>query len=188
MARSKNEPADLGTVLIAIIVIGVSSFVKAVGGVLNAVMIIIFLIIGIIVILYLYNNALNKRKTLKDSSNYNVTKKNRLSYDYDSEMLKLKKEIKSEVKEKTKLSETSKVKKSRINLETCSKEELLTLPGFNEEKAKRFISERNSGVRYYDINSFVLNYQIQPHEMLEIQNKLIFSIKPVPKKGRKIDW
>ena len=78
--------------------------------------------------------------------------------------------------------------KKKIKIESCSKVELLTIDGFDEEKADKFISERNKGKVYYDIESFVADYGLMPHQMVEIQDRLIFPKKPKNKIGRKIEW
>lgn len=76
----------------------------------------------------------------------------------------------------------------RINILTCSMEQLLQIEGFDENKANTFIKAREEGKLYYDIDSFAQDYQIQPHILLEIQDKLIFPQKPKNKLGRKVDW
>ena len=76
----------------------------------------------------------------------------------------------------------------RINILTCSMEQLLQIEGFDENKATTFIKARNEGKLYYDIDSFAQDYQIQPHILFEIQDKLIFPQKQKNKLGRKIDW
>lgn len=76
---------------------------------------------------------------------------------------------------------------SEINLQTCSKKEILTLDGFTGNKAKKFIKERNNGQMWYDIDSFVKEFEIQPHEMIAIQDRIIFPAKPKNKYGRRID-
>lgn len=76
----------------------------------------------------------------------------------------------------------------KINLEICSKADLLTIDGFDEEKADRFIKERDNGKTYYDIESFVADYALMPHQMFDIQDRLVCPPKPKNKIGRKIDW
>lgn len=76
----------------------------------------------------------------------------------------------------------------KINLEICSKADLLTIDGFDEENADRFIKERDNGKTYYDIESFVADYALMPHQMIDIQDRLVFPPKPKNKIGRKIDW
>ena len=71
-----------------------------------------------------------------------------------------------------------------IKVKTCTEKAILTLEGFNEEKAKRFIQERSNGKMWYDIDSFVTDFNIQPHEMVMIQ----VPPKPKVKMGkRKLD-
>ena len=79
-------------------------------------------------------------------------------------------------------------KDKKIKLESCNKEDLLTIDGFDEEKAEKFIQERDNGKIYYDIDKFVSDYSIMPHQMVEIQERLVFPPKPKTKIGRKIDW
>ena len=78
--------------------------------------------------------------------------------------------------------------KNVVEIKTCTEKNILTLEGFDEEKAKRFIKERANGKMWYDINSFVADFNIQPHEMIMIQDRLIFPPKPNVKMGkRKLD-
>lgn len=75
-----------------------------------------------------------------------------------------------------------------INLQKCSKKDILTLMGFDEEKASLFINKRKNGKMWYDIDSFVQDFNLQPHEMVLIQDRLVFPPKPNIKIGkRKID-
>lgn len=74
-----------------------------------------------------------------------------------------------------------------VEIATCTEEEILSLDGFNEEKAKRFIEERNNGKIWYDIDSFAQDFELQPHEMIMIQDRIKFPNKPQHKYGRKLD-
>ena len=76
---------------------------------------------------------------------------------------------------------------SIIDLANCTKEEIQSLNGFNEEKAQRFIEEKNNGKMWYDIDSFVQDFELQPHEMVLIQDRIKFPDKPKSRYGRKID-
>lgn len=79
-------------------------------------------------------------------------------------------------------------KSKKIKLESCNKKDLLTIDGFDDEKADKLLQERNNGKYYYDIESFVAEFELMPHQMIEIQDRLIFPSKPKNKIGRKIDW
>ncbi len=79
-------------------------------------------------------------------------------------------------------------KNKKIKLESCNKKDLLTIDGFDDEKADKLLQERNNGKYYYDIESFVAEFELMPHQMIEIQDRLIFPSKPKNKIGRKIDW
>ncbi len=73
-------------------------------------------------------------------------------------------------------------------LESCTKSDLLAIDGFDEEKANRFISERENGKKYYDLETFAMDFELQPHQMIMLEDKLIFSQKPANKIGRKVDF
>ncbi|CCY25582.1 uncharacterized protein BN676_02159 [Brachyspira sp. CAG:484] len=75
-----------------------------------------------------------------------------------------------------------------VDLNICSKEDLIGLDGFNEYKAQEFIRLREQGKVYYDIETFANDFNLQPHEMIMIQDRLIFPKKPAPKSGRTIDF
>ena len=93
-------------------------------------------------------------------------------------------EIKTERTDNNQKKNTNK----KIKLESCTKDDLLSIDGFDEEKADRFIEERENDKMYYDIESFVADYNLMPHQMVEIQDRLIFPKKPKNKIGRKIEW
>lgn len=94
--------------------------------------------------------------------------------------------IKSESTQKN--TKIEKITTKKIKLEICTKEDLLTIDGFDKEKADRFIKERNNGKIYYDIETFVADYALMPHQMIDIHDRLVFPPKPKNKIGRKIDW
>ena len=74
-----------------------------------------------------------------------------------------------------------------VNIKTCTKRELMSLDGFNDTKAKKLIEDRNNGKMWYDIDTFVQDFGLQPHEMLMIQDRIKFPNKPKNKYGRKLD-
>ena len=74
-----------------------------------------------------------------------------------------------------------------VDLAICSKEEILSLDGFNAEKAEKFIKDRDNGKMWYDIDTFVQDFGLQPHEMIMIQDKIKFPDKPKNRYGRKLD-
>ncbi len=124
-----------------------------------------------------------KQKAIKD-----LTKALQLAGIYDKETQDKCSFILNKLKVKTaktpKKTGTHKV----IKVKTCTEKAILTLEGFNEEKAKRFIQERANGKMWYDLDSFVTDFNIQPHEMVMIQDRLIFPPKPKVKMGkRKLD-
>lgn len=75
-----------------------------------------------------------------------------------------------------------------VYIKKCTIKQIMSLEGFDEEKAARFMRERNNGKLWYDIDSFVMDFELQPHEMVLIQDRLVFPPKARSKKGRKIDW
>ena len=74
-----------------------------------------------------------------------------------------------------------------INIQTCTSDDLCILQGFSEEKARLFIEKRDNGMMWYDIDSLAQDFELQPHEIIMIQDRLKFPIRPKIKHGRKID-
>lgn len=76
----------------------------------------------------------------------------------------------------------------KIDLSTCTKDELMKLKVFDESKANDFISARQSGKLYYNIESMAQDFNLQPHQILELENKLVFPLKQSFKTGRTIEF
>ena len=93
---------------------------------------------------------------------------------------------KSKSKSKTK-SKSMQTKLQKLYIEMCTKSDLLLFEVFNEERASYIIKERENGNMWYDIDSFVQYFNLQPHEMIQIMNVIVFPPKPKAKYGRKID-
>lgn len=75
----------------------------------------------------------------------------------------------------------------KVDIGTCTKEELLRLNCFDEVKAGLLLNARKQGKIYYDIDTLATDLNLQPHELLELQDKLIFPAKPKSKLGRRIE-
>ena len=106
------------------------------------------------------------------------------------EYIKKKKKLK-EKKERAKINKLLKEMiehNEKINIETCKKKDLLKLDCFDKERVNKFLKLRKDGKQYYDIETFAIDLELQPHEMIEIQDKIIFPQKPKNKLGRKVDW
>lgn len=73
-----------------------------------------------------------------------------------------------------------------VDIKTCNKGAILTLYGFDEEKAEQFIQDRKT-MNWYDLDSFAKYFNLQPHEQVMIEERIVFPLKPQVKKGRKID-
>lgn len=74
---------------------------------------------------------------------------------------------------------------SPIKLQACSKDDILSLTGFDEEKANKFIEDRSNGKVWYNIDSFAQDFKLEPHEIILIQDRLLFPIKPRVKIGKR---
>ncbi len=68
---------------------------------------------------------------------------------------------------------------SKVNIETCSQQEILSLSGFNEIKAAEFIEKRNSGKMWYKLDAFVEDFSLSPYDSIKIANRIIFPTKKV---------
>lgn len=106
-------------------------------------------------------------------------------------ILKLQQELENEQLPKQtnqKIKNAPKSSNKKINLQNCTVEDLLTIDGFNLSKATKFLKDRVNGKIYYDIDTFAEAFGLQPHQIIEIQDRIIFPPKPINKIGRKIDW
>ena len=63
----------------------------------------------------------------------------------------------------------------------------MLLEEFSNEKVEKFIKERKRGMKWYDLYSFCEYFEFQPHEMIELEGKLIFPLKEKTRSGRRID-
>ncbi len=80
-----------------------------------------------------------------------------------------------------------KAQEGKIDIETCSKKAILTLNGFDEEKAEQFMNDRKV-MKWYDLESFAKHFNLQPAEYVHNEDKLIFPLKPQAKRGRAVDF
>ena len=106
-------------------------------------------------------------------------------------ILKLQQELENEQLPKQtnqKIKNAPKSSSKKINLQNCTVEDLLTIDGFDLSKATKFLKERMNGKVYYDIDSFVEAFELQPHQMIAVQDRINFPPKPINKIGRKIDF
>ena len=63
----------------------------------------------------------------------------------------------------------------------------MSIDEFTEDKIDKFIRDRENGMCWYDLYSFCEYFEFQPHEMVELQDKLIFPAKPKSKLGRRVE-
>ena len=80
------------------------------------------------------------------------------------------------------------IKKQLVDIAKCTKWAILTLDGFNEEKANNFIKLRAEGVKWYDLDSFVEQFELMPIEKKQIQGRVIFPLRQGAKLGRRIEF
>lgn len=126
-----------------------------------------------------------KEKGLRDleSALKLINNKNSSNYSKCKQLIKKLKDTKNKtLKQKP---QTQKYSKKKIKLKICSKKDILTLDGFDEEKAELFIQLREQGKIWYDIDSFVAEFNIQPHQMIMIQDRITFPLKPQIKSGKR---
>ena len=76
----------------------------------------------------------------------------------------------------------------KINIMNCSKYILLTLRCLDEIKVDCLLKSIEKGKIWYDAESFAASFNLQPHEMLEVQEKIIFPAKQKNTISRKIEF
>ena len=76
----------------------------------------------------------------------------------------------------------------KINVMECSKNILLTINCLDEVKVDSLIKSRTNGKVWHDIDSFAEDFKLQPHELIDIQDKLVFPAKKRNRTIRKIEY
>ena len=76
----------------------------------------------------------------------------------------------------------------KINVMECSKNILLTINCLDEVKVDNLIKSRTNGKVWHDIDSFAEDFKLQPHELIDIQDKLVFPAKKRNRTIRKIEY
>ncbi len=75
----------------------------------------------------------------------------------------------------------------KLYVSTCTKKGIMTLDCINEELAEQFMSARKDGLIWYSYEELANFLNIQPHQWMEIEEKLAFPLKQAPKYTRKVD-
>lgn len=89
--------------------------------------------------------------------------------------------------ESQKLEENTLQENRKINISTCTAYDLIGTGYFNKIQAENIITSRDKGDMWYDIDSFTSELNLQPHEIVMLQDILEFPPKPNIKTGRKIE-
>lgn len=76
-------------------------------------------------------------------------------------------------------------KNKKINVMESSENILLTV--FDKEMVKRILKEREKGKIWYNIDSFVEDVNVQPHELVAFRDKLVFPAKKIGKMVRTVE-
>lgn len=76
----------------------------------------------------------------------------------------------------------------KIEIASCSKQELQLTNCFDDIKINKFLKLRENGKMWYNIESFASEFNLQPHEMIQLENCLIFPAKPNSKHGRIVEF
>lgn len=78
--------------------------------------------------------------------------------------------------------------REQIDINQCSLEQLIQLPGISENKAKRFFDKREYGLQLRNIYDFQKEFDLKPHELEKIQHRIIFRARKNWKDGaRRLD-
>lgn len=106
---------------------------------------------------------------------------------FDQSIINIKQALELYPNNKTYQKILNKANSRMIDIKTCTKNAILTLDGFDNEKAELFINERKT-MTWYDLDSFAKYFDLQPHERILLEDKLIFPKKPLVKKGRTLEY
>lgn len=196
-SQSKNNGAIsfVGTILV--LIVSILEWIKE--NLVLTIMILLGIVIFVMIICYIIGEF--RRKDLINRNSHqkimNSIHNNMNSNDYETPMEYYKEnnnfndvnQFKSTVKESIINNESLNTEQDSfiIDIMSCSKNDILKLDGFNNKKADKFIKERKNGKMWYNLESFVQDFELQPHEMILIQNKINFPERPRNKYGRKLD-
>ena len=65
---------------------------------------------------------------------------------------------------------------------------LLCLSSDNFIKVKKYVNEMLNGKGDKNLETFATDFNLQPHQILTIQDRLIFERKVIPKRDRTIEY
>lgn len=139
-----------------------------------------------------YKEALELVNTQIQTVNIEIIHKNSIkSYnngDYETAKIEIERLLKTSPNNQNFVALSEKINKQQVEIMKCTKQAILTLDGFNEEKANNFIKLRAEGVKWYDLDSFVEQFELMPIEKKQIQGRVIFPLRQGAKLGRRIDF
>jgi len=127
-------------------------------------------------------------QTINIENFYKNSIKSYLRGDYETAKIKIKQLLKIKPNNQDFITLSEKIDKQQVEILHCTRQAILTLDGFNEEKANNFIKLRAEGVKWYDLDSFVEQFELMPIEKKQIQGRVIFPLRQGAKLGRKIDF
>ena len=79
-------------------------------------------------------------------------------------------------------------KNKKINIMEASKNILLTISCFDEAMVNEIVKRREEGRIWYNIDSFTEEFNIQPHDLIDLQDKIEFPAKQKNTISRKIEF
>lgn len=119
---------------------------------------------------------------------YDFSLKSYLNGDYEIAREKIRKALKIYPANQDYLQLSEKINKQTVEIMSSSKQAILSLDGFDEEKANAFIKAREEGTKWYDIEDFANSFELMPIEKKQIAGRVIFPLRQGAKLGRKIDF
>lgn len=89
---------------------------------------------------------------------------------------------------KLKLGEIDELLNAPVKLSDCTEIQLSMLEVFDANRIEKFMQARENRITWYSMDSFAEYFKLQPHEVMQIEKRIIFPLKPANKLGRKIDF
>ena len=76
----------------------------------------------------------------------------------------------------------------RLDINHCSKDELMNLPGMVESKVEAFLKRRNAGIQINNVYDLQKEFDLKPHEAELLNSLIVIRVDAnYKRKGRKLD-
>ena len=73
-----------------------------------------------------------------------------------------------------------------LDINSCSKSDLISIPGFSEKRVDIFLKKRDEGIYLKSIYDLQTEFNLSPHEIERLKSMIVFRVENEMKKGGRI--